>query len=416
MRFGLLLLAVSAVAADRPAEEYRKRVETVTDMPGFVALWDFVKRDGGPEGRFDAVQPKGATADLRLDAVNYVRDYWGEGRPARYADFPLLGEGPFGQAVQFRNETQKDFRPLLMVPRERVHNTGLDVKGARRSVAMVAWIIRESGNHAIGGIWHEGTDLQHAEPAKRVEPGKRQYAIFAGLAGNPGASAAHVSENGARSFGDRYARNMAVTREVIPEGAWAMVGFSFDNERNTVTAFLDGEATDYWIDDPAKHPFYQYAFRGWQQAQLAKMAGVQAGEDPSFPKDQFYEPPEGKPLRRKIVERTPEQQVEVQEFEFTKVRVTLRRDAGGKFREVVSRELVALKANPFWFPHDLYAPQTVADGGPFTIGRVIHTSRSVGFTGYIGGVAVFGRPLTKKQMQRLAEITRAKPIRLKQTL
>ena len=32
-------------------------------------------------------------------------------------------------------------------------------------------------------------------------------------------------------------------------------------------------------------------------------------------------------------------------------------------------------------------------GGPFTIGRVIHSSHSVGFTGWIGGVAVFDRAL-----------------------
>jgi hypothetical protein len=85
--------------------------------------------------------------------------------------------------------------------------------------------------------------------------------------------------------------------------------------------------------------------------------------------------------------------------------VTLREGA------IVKRELVALKANPYWFAHDLYAPQNPEDGGPFTIGRVIHTSRNVGFTGYIGGVAVFGRPLSAKQMERLAAIGR-QPISL----
>ena len=86
-------------------------------------------------------------------------------------------------------------------------------------------------------------------------------------------------------------------------------------------------------------------------------------------------------------------------YAFTKVRVT--RDAAGK---VIRRELAALRVNPFWFPHDLYNPQTIGDGGPFTIGRVIHSSRSVGFTGFIGGVAVFNRALTKAQMERLATI------------
>jgi hypothetical protein len=94
------------------------------------------------------------------------------------------------------------------------------------------------------------------------------------------------------------------------------------------------------------------------------------------------------------------------------VRVTLHRNDKGKFATIVKRELVALKANPFWFGHDLYAPLNPEDGGPFTIGRVIHTSRSVGFTGYIGGVAVFGQPLSAKQMERLAAIGRNQPISL----
>ena len=79
----------------------------------------------------------------------------------------------------------------------------------------------------------------------------------------------------------------------------------------------------------------------------------------------------------------------------------------------LERELVALRANPFWFGHDLYSPPTPQDGGPFTIGRVIHTSRSVGWTGYLGGVAVFNRPLTAKEIARLSAVAPA-PIPLPQ--
>ncbi|MFM2169196.1 MAG: hypothetical protein RIS79_3567, partial [Verrucomicrobiota bacterium] len=43
-------------------------------------------------------------------------------------------------------------------------------------------------------------------------------------------------------------------------------------------------------------------------------------------------------------------------------------------------------------------------GGPFTIGRVIHSSRSVGFTGWIGGVAVFDRALSGEELRRLAKL------------
>lgn len=382
VRFSALALSCCALIA-APKDEYRRRVDAVTRTPGFVALWDFVKREAGG-GRFDAHQPRGSRYDLRLDAVNYVRDYWGRGREAVYEDFPLLGRGPFGEAVQFRAETDPDFRPCLMAPRSRIHGSRLDVKGPGRQVSMVVWLIRESGNHAIAGIWHEGTDLKAADSAARVERGQRQYALFAGLAANNGAAAAHVSENGAASFGDRYARNLAVTPDVIPavpsdsppdvlDRAWSVVAFSFDNAKNLVTAYLNGKAAEYWIDDPARHPFFQWPYKGWV--------------------DGSYRPPEKPLLSRTRVEERGELHV----FPFTKVRVSYR---DGR---VAGKELVGLKVNPYWFAHDLYSPPE-GEGGPFTIGRVIHASRSMGFTGFIGGVAVFDRALPAREMQRLAQV------------
>lgn len=391
------LLSIPLMAGE--TGEYRRRVAVVTRTPGFAALWDFVKRENGSSGRFTAHQPKGATADLALDAINYVHEYWNEGRPADYGDFPLMGRGPFGQAIRIRAETSPDFRPCLLVPRARLHNTRIDVKGPGRSVSMVAWLIRESGTHAVAGIWHEGTDLKEKGPvAARVERGMRQYAIFAGLAGNPGASAAHVSENGGRSFGDIYARNMAVTPDVIPvvpadapsgtlDGAWGAAGFVFDNANNRVTAYWNGKAEELWIDNPEQHRFYQWPARAWPQS---------------------YAPPERRPRSKQVLEERAGERVELHVFEYTKVRVTLRRDEGGKYR-VVNRELASLKANPFWFPHDLYTPGRIEEGGPFTIGRVIHSGRSVGTVGYLGGVAVFDRALPAAAMRRLAELARPLP-------
>ena len=86
-------------------------------------------------------------------------------------------------------------------------------------------------------------------------------------------------------------------------------------------------------------------------------------------------------------------------YPFTKVRVTC--DVSGK---VVPREFTALRVNPFWFPHDLHNSTMVADAGPFTIGRVILSSRSVGPTSYLGGVAVSNRALSKKESDRPATI------------
>lgn len=199
MRLALLLFALTVPAQTPQA--------AVTRTPGFAALWDFVKR--APDGRFAAHGP----GDLSLDAVNYVRDYWNEGRPATYNDIPVIPEGPFGQAVVFRKETDSTFRPTLLVPRARLHGSPIDVKGPHRSVSLVVWLKRESGNHAIAGIWHEGTDMGGTT---RVEAGRRQYALFAGLAANNGASAAHVSENGGRSFGDKYAQPLRHSRNHPP--------------------------------------------------------------------------------------------------------------------------------------------------------------------------------------------------------
>lgn len=337
----LVMLAASDTA-------YEQRVASVTNTPGFVALWDFVKRDGD---RFDAWKAPGEKADLRLDVTNYVRDYWGEGRPATYADIPVVPEGPFGQAIALKTETDPSFRPLLLVPRSRIDSTRLDVKGPGHSVTLIVWLKRTpgSGNHAIAGIWHEGTDLRERGPAaQREERGQRQYALFSGLAANDGASAAHISENGASSFGDKYARNLSVTPEKIPLGQWTAVALVFDNRRNTVSSYVDGKATEHWITDPATHPFFQWPARAW------------AGGE--------YRPPK-------------------------------------EFARVENGKLKALRVNPYWFPHDLFTP-TPGTGGPFTIGRVIHMGRNGTAPGLIGGVAVFDRALSSRQIRRLSSLAR----------
>lgn len=413
---GTVVRAEEAARAGEAAKQtavYQERVNTVSAMPGFVALWDFVARDP-KTAEFIAHQPAGSDRDFRLEATNYVLDFWGQGRPATYEDFPLLGRGPFGQAVLFQKETDANFRPCFLIPRGRLHDSGLDAKGAEHSVSMVAWVIREGGNHAIGGIWHEGTDLAKAKSdSVRVEPGKRQYALFAGLAANNGACAAHISENGGKSFGDKYARNIAVTKEVMPavsasaaapklDRAWSVMGFVFDNQANTVTAYLDGVATDFWIENPAKHPFFRWPAQAWLQAELHRRPGHQPGEIPNFPKSQFYTPPEDKAISQQVISESDTERVEERVYPFTKVRVTLTRSGAGEWEQNTPGELVALKANPFWFAHDLYNPESEEDGGPFTIGRVIHSGRSVGFTGYIGGIAVFDTALSPAQMQQLA--------------
>lgn len=412
------LIASCAIAQPEPSAkaDYQRRVQEVRSVPGLVAFWDFVLREDAGAHRFTAHTASGAPA-FPLDAENYIHSYWNEGRTATYADFPLLGRGPFGQAVQFHGEADPNFRPVLLAPRRAIHNTGLDVKGPGASVSMAVWMIRQGGNHAIAGIWHEGTDLVvGGKRAANVQAGRRQYALFAGLAANDGAAAVHVSENGGASFGDIYARNLATTRRKIPtvppaasadqlDAAWSVVGFVFDNQKNTVTAYLDGEAEDYWIEQPEKHPFFRWPAHAWLQAKLRRLPGLQGGEVADFPQGQFYEPPEDKPRQRRRISVSANDRTWELTYDFTKVRLTERRTPQGDWQP--SRwELLALRVNPFWFGHDLYSPATMEDGGPFTIGRVIHSGRSVGTLQWIGGVAVFNRALSPKQMRRLTRIGR----------
>jgi hypothetical protein len=169
----------------------------------------------------------------------------------------------------------------------------LDVKGAGRSLSMAVGMIRETGNHAIAGIWHEGIDLKSEAGPVRVERGNGQYALFAGPAANDGAAAVHVSEKGSQSFGDRYARNLAVTRHVIPamstdspaevlDRSWSVAGFTLDNTKHKVTACLDGVAEDYWIENPERHPFFQWPARGMAASSACPQAGVRGARSLRF--------------------------------------------------------------------------------------------------------------------------------------
>jgi len=388
------------------ADPYADRIASVTSIPGLVAFWDFTKREA-PGARFTAHVPAGAKHDYALDAGNYVRDLWGQGPAASYADFPLLGSGPFGQALRIKAEPNPDFRPLLFVPRARLHDTPLDIKGADRAVTVVVWAIRESGNHALAGIWHEGTDLKEksTETIAKVERGQRQYALFAGL-NKEGAACGHVSENGASSFLNKYALHKCNSAEASPKvpadadpatlaKSWRTFAMTFDSRTHELTGWLDGASGDRWLENPQKDRLLAFAANAWLQGRLARIPGLQEGEDPKFPADQYYDPPEATPVKVTPLEAQGNRRSELREYRYTKVKVTLEdgRETG--------RELVALRLNPWWFPHDLYAPKADGTGGPFTIGRVIHSSRGVGFTGWIGGVAVFDRALTAGELAQL---------------
>ncbi len=407
-RIQVIVLPLVAFNSVTAAESAGDRAAAVKRTPGLVAFWDFVKREPDGQRRFTAHVPEGAKTDYPLDAANYVKDYWSAGREATYDDFPLLGRGPFGQAIRIAKEKDPDFRPFLFVPRARLHDTPLDIKGAGKSVTVVVWAIRESGNHALAGIWHEGTDLKQKETSgiAKVERGQRQYALFAGL-NKEGSACGHVSENGASSFLNKYALHKCNSLGLSPampadapvetlDTAWQCFAMTFDHEKDELTGWLNGVAGDRWLENPQKDGLLSFAANAWLQGRLRREPGLQPGEDPTFPPEQFYNPPEEKPVAVQVVSETADERVELREYGYTKVKVTLR---GGR---EAARDLVALRLNPWWYPHDLYAPKNDGSGGPFTIGRVIHSSRGVGFTGWIGGVAVFDRALRTEELAALA--------------
>ena len=405
-----LLLAPLAGLYAADADGHANRTEVVTNTPGLVAFWDFVQREPQGQQRFTAHVPAGAKTNYPLDAANYIKDYWGAGREATYADFPQLGRGPFGNAIRIAKEPDPDFRPFLFVPRARLHDTPLDIKGADKSVTVVVWAIRESGNHALAGIWHEGTDLKQSETATiaKVERGQRQYALFAGL-NKPGSACGHVSENGASSFLNKYALHKCNSAGQSPEvpadspaevldRSWHCFAMTFDHRRDELTGWLDGESGDRWLDNPKNDKLLSSAYNAYMQGHFAETSGKESAEDAAFPKDQYYNPPESELLSVKALRESAEERVELREHRYTKIEVTLR---DGK---EIARDLVGLRLNPWWYPHDLYRPKDAQSGGPFTIGRVIHSSRSVGFTGWIGGVAVFDRALNAEELTKLADL------------
>lgn len=386
----------------------------VCSIPGLVAFWDFAQREDGVGGcgRFISGIADDSTR-YPLDPVNISRMYWKEGREATLDDFPMMATGPFGQAIGVGFNSTDSLLPALMVPRSELHDTPLDIKGPGASVSMVIWISYISGNHGIAGIWHEGTDTSRQEKKPLViEVGRRQFGMFAGLWANHGAAAAHVSENGLGSFGDRYARHLATNAVTMPTHSsavdtasfsprWTAIGFTFNSQTGEVTAFGNGRADELWIDDPDNHPYYKPCAEAWRKTWLARESQSTDNEVGDILDGQGYSPPETIPLREECIAIASSSITVIRTYPFTRVRETWRLDEGGTRIDVTERTLLSLKVNPYYFGHSIYAPQTVDEGGPFTIGRVIHSNREPGIKAWIGGVAVFNRALDASEMAEL---------------
>ncbi len=317
---------------------------TISSIPGFAAFWDFQLKDA--EGRLIAHTPEGSKRSYPLEPRSWLHDYQKTGPQATADDLAArtVEGGPFGKAVRFHKDDPLTF--YLRVPRTEVENSPIDCKGPKRSVTLVAWVVKDpSSHHGIAGIWHEGTDRA---PVAVREEGRRQYMLFGGLAARPGAVAGHVSDSGAGSFGDIYARHIAVTQATMaPPGSakeWSAIAMVFDNDADTVTVYLNGEAPEHWIDAPEGNSMFKHQAKAWAEG--------------------LYRPPPA-------------------------------------FARVEDGQLKSLRANPYWFPYDLYTPPP-GEGAPFTIGRPIASWTHAAFSGLIGGVAVYDRALTPAEIKRLA--------------
>jgi hypothetical protein len=184
----------------------------------------------------------------------------------------------------------------------------------------------------------------------------------------------------------------------VLDASWQCFAMTFDHEKDELAGWLNGVSGDRWLDQPKNDKLISSAYNAYMQGHYARLPGKQEGEDELFPRDQYYNPPEGELVRMQVLRESADERVELREHRFTKIQVTLR---GGK---EVARDLVGLRLNPWWYPHDLYTPKDAHSGGPFTIGRVIHSSRSVGFTGWIGGVAVYDRALSAQELGALSKL------------
>jgi hypothetical protein len=190
----------------------------------------------------------------------------------------------------------------------------------------------------------------------------------------------------------------------VLDASWQCFAMTFDHERDELTGWLNGVSGDRWLENPKNDRLISSAYNAYLQGHYARTPEKEPAEDAAFPKDQYYNPPEDKPLSVKVLADSADERTELREYRYTKLQLTLHKAADGTFRET-SRDLVALRLNPWWYPHDLYTPPNDGSGGPFTIGRVIHSSRSVGFTGWIGGVAVFNRALSAEELAELSAIS-----------
>jgi hypothetical protein len=93
----------------------QERVDIVKQIPGLVALWDFVQRRDSwkTNNPFISIPGESGGQTYELEPRNISLDFWHEGKEATLEDFELYGRGPFGQAVRFSSPRSVTDLPVL---------------------------------------------------------------------------------------------------------------------------------------------------------------------------------------------------------------------------------------------------------------------------------------------------------------
>ncbi len=152
------------------------------------------------------------------------------------AYFPVSGPG---------NGTQR-----LFVARKDAPEITAGIAGPSATVSLFSWVRLDSNatthEGLVAGVWDEEW------------PGERQYAIFLDLGACQNATvwnhglAAHISNVGGPTPGQRYCVTRACDPRPIPNSEWHCLTTVYDGQK--ITAFVNGTSVNNGYDQPFYYP------------------------------------------------------------------------------------------------------------------------------------------------------------------
>jgi hypothetical protein len=232
----------------------QRRIKRVTESEGLVAFWDFeTSRDGMWISCYDSmIMDRSLPVYLKQigDTVSYLYKSWPyKGKNSRLR---FDSSGPFGHAVGFNKG-----HIFGEVPRATFDKTPLDIHGLT-PFTIIAWVKFVGERHMVAGIWDEGGWNKYS--------GRRQVALFGGLFGDQKGVLAHISATGAASYpqstaeGSQYARLRAIDGKSFENDQWVCMAMTFDPNKEQVTAYLNGMATQKYQTDPVARDVFRYDY------------------------------------------------------------------------------------------------------------------------------------------------------------